>query len=89
MKKKITDTQKNLVQESQIPKDLLDNLSFTASSKQLEELKKQIFNSREIKNNKIAIIKDMLEKNQYQISSKGIAEKLLEELEIIKEVEPA
>lgn len=76
-------------EKSQIPKDLLDNLSFTDSAKQLEELKQQIFNVREIKNHKIATIKQALENNEYSISNKHIAEKLIEDYQFAEEEELA
>lgn len=71
---------KKASKKSEIPEKLLKDLSFTESNKQLEELKTLIFNSKESKNNKIAEIKKAIANNEYKISSKKIAEKMVEDI---------
>lgn len=87
MKKPKDNQKKKSDNNSNIPPELLENLSFSDSTRQLEELKKLIFNSKQSRNNKIATIKQAIESNEYAISNIKIAEKLLEDLVIQEEQE--
>lgn len=56
----------------------LNELDFSDSSKQLEELKQIIFNAVETNEAKIKFIKEEILANKYQIQNTLIAEKMLE-----------
>lgn len=59
-------------------KQLLDSLNFDDTTEQMQALKALIFNSNEIRNTKIAFIKEALSTDRYEIHSENIASKLME-----------
>lgn len=58
--------------------ELLDNLNFTDSAKQLEALKALIFSAPEDNQKKIEFLKEEISAGRYEINSQRIAAKFIE-----------
>lgn len=69
--------------------NLIENLNFDDTAKQLEALKAHIFNTSESNETKIQFIKEELAAGRYEIHSDRIAAKLLEHALIVEEPEMA
>jgi flagellar biosynthesis anti-sigma factor FlgM len=66
---------------------LVENLDFSDIAEQMATLKAAIFDTTDTNHSKIELIKEELATGRYQIHSKNIATKLLENIELPQEVE--
>ena len=74
---------------SSVPHQLLTSLNFTDSARQLEELKSLIFNTPDLNEGKIELLKEEIASGRYEVQSKMIAKKLVEFQHLISQAEPA
>ena len=72
-----------------IPQELLDSLSFKSTAKHIEALKQAIFDAPNTNQAKIDFIKNEITSGRYVINSDQIANKLMEDKQLIEQPEIA
>lgn len=72
-----------------IPQELLDSLSFKNTAKQIEALKQAILDAPDTNQAKINFIKNEITSGRYIINSDQIANKLVEDKQLIEQPEIA
>lgn len=75
--------------ETDIPSELMQDLSLEETTKHIDALKAIIFNTKEANQAKIDFIKQELAVGKYRINSQRIANELAEFHEIVTQPEPA
>lgn len=72
-----------------LPQEILDNLDFTATQKQVDTLMQTVLHDTSLNENKVQFIKEQLADGRYEVHPKIIASKLLEYTNIpLPELEP-